>query len=153
MKPKVSKQVCNINTYDGNALKIVTWKCHTVLYICMFLMLTHSKSSEYLGDWNLHKSVLDSSVEFSILMAIVFWVGFFVVLLWLVEWRDIINVLKLLSKPWWILIPNIKTNKNRQQYFTHNHYQKHTSLNFIVVVRQMWNKYARHLVLEGFLGL
>jgi len=31
--------------------------------------------------------------------------------------------LKLLSQPWWILIPKIKTNQNKQQYFTHNYYQ------------------------------
>jgi len=26
--------------------------------------------------------------------------------------------LKILSQPWWILIPKIKTNQNKQQYFT-----------------------------------
>jgi len=39
--------------------------------------------------------------------------------------------LKLLSQPWLILIPKIKTNKNKQQYFTDNHYQWIASLNFI----------------------
>jgi len=31
--------------------------------------------------------------------------------------------LKLLSQPWWNLIPKIKTNKYKQQYITDNHYQ------------------------------
>jgi len=31
--------------------------------------------------------------------------------------------LKLLSQPWWVLLPKIKTNQNKQQYFTDTHYQ------------------------------
>ena len=31
--------------------------------------------------------------------------------------------LKIRSQPWWILIPKIKTNQNKQQNFTDNHYQ------------------------------
>ena len=38
--------------------------------------------------------------------------------------------LKLLSHPWWILIPQNKTNQNKQQYNTDTHYQENTSLNF-----------------------
>jgi len=32
-------------------------------------------------------------------------------------------LLKLLSQSWLILIPKIKTNKNKQKYFTDNYYQ------------------------------
>jgi len=31
-------------------------------------------------------------------------------------------LLKLLSQTWWMLIPKVKTNPNKQQYFTDNHY-------------------------------
>ena len=40
-------------------------------------------------------------------------------------------LLKLLSQSWWILIFKLKKNHNKQQYFTDNHYQYNTSLNFI----------------------
>jgi len=36
---------------------------------------------------------------------------------------SILNELKLLSQPWWILIAKIETNENEQQHFTDNHYQ------------------------------
>ena len=43
--------------------------------------------------------------------------------------------LKLLSQPWWILIPKIKTNQNKHQYFTDNHNQQNASLNVIDIPR------------------
>jgi len=44
-------------------------------------------------------------------------------------------LLQLLSQSWWILISKIETNKNKQQYFTDNHYQYNTLLNFIEIPR------------------
>ena len=45
------------------------------------------------------------------------------------------HLLKLLSQSQQILIPKIKTNKNKQKYFTDYHYQQNTSLNFIEIPR------------------
>ena len=43
--------------------------------------------------------------------------------------------LKLIYQSWWILIPKIKTNQNKQQYFTDNHYQYNASLKFTEIPR------------------
>jgi len=60
--------------------------------------------------------------------------------------------LQLLSQPWWVLFPKIKTNQNQQQIISINRKLPRISLKFLVS-KKKWNKYALSLVLEGFLDL
>ena len=94
---------------------------------------------------------LDSNKIKKILIAI--WIALYLCVFVSLYWTPELGHIKAPIHPWWILIPPPKKKKiksNKQQYFTG--ILLWISLKFLVIIRQMWNKYVHPLDLGGFPG-